>query len=106
MSGLHFDGSSSKSVEQEMSEAVNKIRTTINSVTEAAALAKGGWEGEANTAFAGAAASWEDEADRLKVALQGITTSLGSGIEAYTNMESDNTDFFKNKGTYSTLTNL
>ncbi|WP_067711899.1 WXG100 family type VII secretion target [Nocardia yamanashiensis] len=93
---INFESFGAKGVADSMADAVNAIKTTINSVTEAAAAAKGGWQGQAHTAFASAAIAWEDEADRLKGILDNITQMVGEGNTKYSTMDSDNKDYFDN----------
>lgn len=93
---INFEEFGAQGVANDLGDAVNALRTTINKVTETVHAAKSGWQGDASDACGVAASAWEDEADRVKAILADITSLVGDGNKGYKTMEADNTDFFTN----------
>ncbi|GAB4583219.1 WXG100 family type VII secretion target [Nocardia sp. IFM 10818] len=84
----------------EMADVVSTVKAIMSKITSAVDAARPGFQGEAATAFQGAAQAWDDEAARLNNILNEFETQVGTGIATFKNLDSENESGFK------TLTNL
>ncbi|MBO0853865.1 MAG: WXG100 family type VII secretion target [Nocardia sp.] len=104
------EAGTTSTAQTEMADSVERIRATIQRVTEAVDSAKRGWQGDAFKACNDAANAWDAEAAQLNQTLNEMTNEVGHGNKIYTGLENENQGEFKTligqTGGTSALTNL
>lgn len=89
MANVNVDPAVARQAQQAMAAAVDNMRSTLSKIDSEVQAAQG-WQGDARQAFAGAAANWGDNSQKLHQALDRLTQQVGQGSKQYEQMEADN----------------